>query len=145
MAESLFTEEDKKTIIEAIKKAELSTSGEIQVHIEMFCTESVLDRATEIFSILKMHKTALRNGVLIYLAVEDKKFAVIGDVGINNVVTDGFWNDIQNNMSERFKNHEFTLGLVESINKAAEQLKHHFPYQDDDINELPDEISFGAN
>ena len=145
MAESLFSEEDKKVIVEAIKRAELNTSGEIQVHIEKYCDEDVLDRAAEIFSILKMHKTALRNGVLIYLAVNDKEFAVIGDVGINNVVPEGFWNDIQNNMSERFKNHEFTLGLVEGINKTAEQLKAHFPYQDDDINELPDEISFGKN
>ena len=145
MAESLFTEDDKRRIVNAIKEAELNTSGEIQVHIEKFCPDDVLDRSAEIFSILKMHKTALRNSVLFYLAVNDKKFAIIGDVGINNVVPEGFWDDIKNNMSERFQNHEFTLGLVEGISRTGEQLKAHFPYQEDDINELPDEISFGKN
>jgi len=145
MVEEIFTEEEKKKIVGAIKNAELNTSGEVQVHIEKFCSEDVLDRATEIFSILKMHKTALRNGVLIYLAVNDKKFAIIGDVGINQVVPEGFWDVIKNNMSERFKNHEYILGLVEGITRTGEQLKSHFPYQDDDINELPDEISFGKN
>lgn len=141
----LFTKEEEQRIKQAIMNAELDTSGEIRVHIENTCNGDVMDRAAYVFEKLKMHKTKLRNGVLIYLAVKNRKFAIIGDKGINEVVPDNFWDDIKRNMLNSFRNNEFTNGIAEAIHMAGKQLKSHFPYQSDDKNELSDEISFGRN
>ncbi|WP_016777436.1 TPM domain-containing protein [Anaerophaga thermohalophila] len=143
MAINMFTEEQKAGIVNAIKEAELNTSGEIRVHIEKNCPEDVLDRAAFIFEKLKMHKTKLRNGVLFYLAVKDRKFAILGDAGINAKVPEGFWDNIKDTMLNHFKNGEFARGLSEGIKMTGEQLKEHFPWKSDDVNELSDEISFG--
>lgn len=142
-ARNFFTSEQKMAITDAIKQAELNTSGEIRVHIEDKCKGDVLDRASFIFEKLKMHKTQLRNGVLFYLAVKNKKFAILGDAGINAVVPGDFWNEIKNTITDFFKQEQYAEGLAKGIIMAGEQLKSHFPYQSDDINELPDDISFG--
>ncbi|MDX5478178.1 TPM domain-containing protein [Fontibacter flavus] len=144
MAKHLFSQEEREIITAAIKAAELETSGEIQVHIENHCGDNVLDRAAEIFETLKMHQTQERNAVLFYLAVEDHQFAILGDCGINRVVPANFWENIKNEMVIHFKNKDFTEGLRLGIEMCGQQLKSHFPYnQEGDINELPDEISFG--
>jgi len=135
--------ENEKLIVQAIEGAEHETSGEIRVHIENKCKEDVLDRAAWLFKKLKMHETKDRNGVLIYLSVNDRKFAIIGDSGINKVVPEGFWNDIKEMMIGHFIKGEFATGLINGIEKAGEQLKQYFPWQTDDVNELPDEISYG--
>ncbi|MBT3383538.1 MAG: TPM domain-containing protein [Prolixibacteraceae bacterium] len=140
-----FTEENKLQITNAIRVAETNTSGEIRVHIESKCKGDVLDQAAYVFEKLEIHKTELRNGVLFYLAVEDHKFAILGDAGINQKVPGDFWESIKNEMLEKFKEGLFSEGLAEGIVKAGEQLQAHFPYQDDDVNELSDEISFGEN
>lgn len=139
----LISEEDEKAIVAAIKEAELNTSGEVQVHFESHCKGDVLDRAAAVFSTLKMHKTKLRNGVLFYMAIKDHKFAILGDAGINKVTPDDFWENIKEMMRGHFVKGEIAAGVCEGIKMAGEQLKDHFPYQDDDINELPDEVSFG--
>ncbi|WP_200975154.1 TPM domain-containing protein [Echinicola sp. 20G] len=144
MAEKLFTKAEKDQIVAAIKAAELETSGEIQVHLENHCKGEVLDRAADVFAMLKMHKTKLRNGVLFYLAVEDHKLAILGDGGINNVVPDNFWESIKEAMIKHFKKEQFAEGLITGIRMSGEALKEHFPYDGDtDENELSDEISFG--
>jgi uncharacterized membrane protein len=135
--------EKEKLIKEAIERAEHQTSGEIRVHIESRCREAVLDRTAWLFKKLKMHETKERNGVLIYLSVNDRKFAIIGDTGINKVVPEGFWNDIKVMMTDHFVRGEFATGLINGIEKAGEHLKQYFPWQEDDINELSNEISFG--
>ncbi len=145
MAKDEFTKEQKDRIIASIKTAEKLTSGEIQVHIDTHCKKEVMDRAAEVFAILKMHKTKLRNGVLFYLAIKDHKFAILGDAGINKAVPANFWDHIKEKMLEYFKEEKITEGLCHGIEMAGEALKNHFPIQDDDINELPDEISFGNN
>ncbi len=145
MAKGFFSEIDQEKIVNAIKEAEKNTSGEVRVHIENRCKNIVLDRASEVFAVLKMHKTDLRNGVLFYLAVEDKKFAILGDAGINAVVPANFWDEIKSECLEQFREGKFADGLAEGITKAGSQLKAHFPYQTDDINELPDDISFKEN
>ena len=137
-----FTEEQKHRITDAIKSAELDTSGEIRVHIEADCKEDVLDRASHIFEKLEIHKTEKRNGVLFYLSINDRKFAILGDAGINSVTPDDFWEDIKNTVIKHFKNSEFDLGLSTGIEMTGKALKEHFPYQSDDVNELSDEISF---
>jgi len=140
---SFFTEEQKLQVKNAIRVAETNTSGEIRVHIEKNCKEDVLDRAAYIFKKLEIHKTELRNGVLFYLAIEDRKFAILGDAGINQKVPMDFWDKIKENAIANFKEGQFAKGLTDGILKAGEQLKAHFPYQKDDVNELSDEISFG--
>jgi uncharacterized membrane protein len=141
-ASDFFSKEEKEQLMSAIAKAELQTSGEIRIHIESSCKIDVLDRAAFIFKKLKMHMTNLRNGVLIYLAIEDRKFAIIGDAGINKVVPTNFWDDIKNIMANHFQKGEFVEGLTHGTLMAGEQLKKNFPHQEDDINELSNDISF---
>jgi len=138
-----FTEENKLQIANAIRAAETNTSGEIRVHIEKHCREDVLDRAAFWFEKLEMHKTELRNGVLFYLAIEDHKFAILGDAGINMKVPADFWNETKDIVISRFKEGAFADGLSAGIIKAGEQLKAHFPYKTGDVNELSNDISFG--
>jgi uncharacterized membrane protein len=142
-ASDFFSKDDQKKIEEAVKQAEHKTSGEIRVHIDTRCKGDVLDAATRVFATLGMHKTKLRNGVLIYLALQDKKFAIIGDAGINQKVPANFWDNIKNDMLEHFLKSEFTAGLIHGISMSGAQLKQHFPHEKNDVNELPDEISFG--
>lgn len=141
-AEDFFTIEEKQAITNAIGEAERNTSGEIRLHVENRCKIDVLDRAAYIFGKLNMHETAQRNGVLFYLAVDDRKFAIIGDSGINKAVPANFWDVIKGTMLALFKEGKFAEGLTTGICMAGEQLKTNFPYQTDDINELSDEISF---
>jgi uncharacterized membrane protein len=144
MAVKLFSPEQKAQIVAAIKAAETQTSGEIQVHIESRCKGSVLDRAAQVFETLKMYQTKERNGVLVYLAVEDHKFAILGDAGINAVVPANFWESTKDLMADFFRQGKFTEGLIEGIHHAGEQLKAHFPFDSqNDQNELSDEVSFG--
>ena len=138
-----FTPEQKKRINQAIRNAELNTSGEIRVHLERQCKGEVLDRAAYLFEKLSMHKTALRNGILFYLAVDNHKFAILGDAGINSVTEENFWDEIRNKVMEEFSEERFVEGLEAGILMTGEKLKKHFPYQEGDVNELPDEISFG--
>jgi uncharacterized membrane protein len=141
-ASSFFSKEQQAQILASVKEAELETSGEIRVHIESTVKGDVLDRAAWLFKKLGMHKTADRNGVLFYLAVKDRKFAIIGDAGINAKVPAGFWNDVSELLQKNFREGKFTEGLSEGILLAGKHLKAHFPYTLDDTNELPDEISF---
>lgn len=143
-AVNFFSKEEKEIIKAAVKEAELNTSGEIRVHIDNLCKEDVLDRAAWWFAKLEMHKTEQRNGVLFYLAVKDHKFAILGDAGINAVTPENFWDTIKEHMLSQFKEGAFAMGLQEGILKAGQALKEHFPYQDDDVNELSDDISFGG-
>lgn len=145
MAKDFFSSEEQKRILDTIAEAERNTSGEIQVHLENRCKEEVLDRAAEVFAILNMHKTVQRNGVLFYLAIRDKKFAILGDMGINEKVPDDFWNNIKDHLQRLFSEGRFTEGLCDGIRMAGEQLSLHFPFHKDDINELPDDLSFGNN
>ena len=140
-----LSKQEKEQITLAIKEAELNTSGEIRLHLEKNCKEDALDKASYWFKELKMHKTKARNGVLFYLAIEDKKFAILGDVGINSVTPDDFWENIRSEILDYFKENKFTDGLSKGISMAGEALKEKFPYQKDDVNELSDEISFGKN
>ena len=138
-----LSKEEQQQIVRAIQEAEKETSGEIRLHIEAKCKGDPLERAKIIFQKLKMHQTALRNGVIVYLATNDRKFAIWGDKGINEKVPENFWQDVKDLMAGHFKKNEFVTGLVKGITLIGEKLKEFFPYQKDDINELPDEISFG--
>lgn len=141
-AKTFFTAEQQQELINAIRNAELETSGEIRLHLEESCGDDVLDRAADVFRKLEMHKTELRNGVLIYLAVKDRQFAIIGDVGINEKVPENFWDEIKDDMVLHFKQGNYIRGLLNAIETSGIQLKHYFPRSTGDINEMSDEISF---
>ena len=144
-ANDFFTREEKDDIRQAILNAELDTSGEIRVHIENSVIGDVLDRAAYIFHKLGMQNTEQRNGVLIYLALKNRRFAIIGDSGINNAVPENFWTDIKTDMLNHFRENRFAEGLIEAIEETGKQLKKNFPYQRQDVNELSDDISFGKD
>jgi uncharacterized membrane protein len=143
--ENFFSAEEKQSLLDAIAQAELNTSGEIRLHMEGNCKIDVLDRAAYIFEKLEMNKTEQRNGVLFYLAVHDRKFAILGDAGINKLVPLNFWDVIKETMLSYFKEGKFVDGLSKGILMAGEQLKANFPFQKEDVNELSDEISFNKN
>ncbi|HSV76506.1 MAG TPA: TPM domain-containing protein [Bacteroidales bacterium] len=140
-ARKFFSGADESLIVQAIAKAESEISGEIRVHIDSEFKGDVLDRAAYIFKKLGMTKTIHRNGILFYLAVQSRKFAVIGDKGINQKVQEGFWEAITDSMAEQFKQGNFAAGLAEGIEKAGVELKKHFPAEKNNLNELTDEIS----
>ncbi|MBN2215568.1 MAG: TPM domain-containing protein [Bacteroidales bacterium] len=139
-----FNEEEKTKIIRAVREAERNTSGEIRVHIETKCIGDVLDRAAYVFGKLGMHKTRLRNGLLFYMVIDDRKFAILGDAGINKVVPEDLWDDIKNLVLDYFKIGEFAEGITKGILLAGEKIKQYFPYRQGDLNELPDDISYGS-
>ncbi|APZ46202.1 hypothetical protein BW723_07785 [Polaribacter reichenbachii] len=141
--EAFLTKEEEQEIIEAIRIAEKNTSGEIRVHIEATTDKDHYERSLEVFHLLKMNNTKDENAVLIYVAVNDKKFVIYGDKGINKVVPKDFWNSTKDIMQNHFKNANFKQGIVDGILKAGEELKAHFPWQIDDENELSNEISKG--
>lgn len=140
---ALFTLLQREDIRQAVLNAELDTSGEIRVHVEQNCAGDALDRAAYLFAKLGMHKTELRNGVLFYLAVDNRKFAVIGDIGINSRVPENFWDDVKLVLLNHFREGRFCDGLIEGIGLVGVKLKEHFPFKKDDVNELPDEVTFG--
>ena len=133
-------------LIAAIRQAEITTSGEIRVHLEDTCpTPEPLDRAAQVFGELNMHKTAARNGVLFYLAWQSRQFAVIGDSAINAAVSDDFWETTKETVLDQFRHENYVLGLERGIKMVGEQLKRYFPYNAaTDQNELDDSISFGG-
>ena len=141
--DDFLTKEEEQAIVEAIGNAEKATSGEIRVHIEKTTSLAPFDRALEVFYNLKMNETKEQNGVLIYLAVEDKTFAICGDKGINDVVAEDFWDNTKNIMGNHFKSGNFKQGLINGILEAGDQLKKYFHFQENDTDELSNEISKG--
>lgn len=141
--EEFLTTQEEQEIVEAIQTAEKNTSGEIRVHLEKTTSIDAFDRALEVFHLLGMDKTKLKNGVLIYLAVKDKSFVICGDEGINDVVENDFWDTTKDTMVAHFKQANFKQGLIDGILKAGKQLETYFPYEEGDENELSNEISKG--
>lgn len=139
---ALFNDQEQMLIREAIEAAENLTSGEIRICVEKTCKESTLDRASKYFKKLGMGKTIHKNGVLIYLALEDRKFAIIGDTGINQLVPVDFWNTIKEAMVGLFKQNRMADGVIIGIQMAGEKLKTYFPRLADDQNELSNDIVF---
>ena len=141
--EDFLSPDQEQQIVAAIRSAEKTTSGEIRVHLEKHTDLDVLDRAAEVFHWLKMDNTIQRNGVLIYVAVEDRSFAIYGDKGINAVVEKNFWQNTKDLILQHFKEANFTKGLVEGILLAGKELQTYFPWDHNDTNELSNEISKG--
>jgi uncharacterized membrane protein len=136
-----FSAEQEQDLMLAIRRAEEHTSGEIRVHFEAKCPGDAFKRGLEVFTMLEMHKTKLRNGVLFYIAMETQKFAIIADQGIHEKVTEGFWNEIRDEMASFFRQNNLIEGLKIGVVKAGKALKDYFPFEDGDINELSDQIT----
>jgi len=141
--EDFLSAEEEQEIINAIRIAEQNTSGEIRIHIEETSQTEVLEHAMEVFHYLKMDNTKLQNGVLIYIAVEDRTFVIYGDKGINNVVPSDFWDSTKDLVQSYFKAGNFKQGLIEGVLKAGSELEKHFPWHHKDTDELSNEISRG--
>ncbi|TMI81564.1 MAG: TPM domain-containing protein [Bacteroidetes bacterium] len=140
-----FTDEDKQLIVEAVQHAEQRTSGEIRVFVEHRCRYvNAIDRAIEIFENLQMHKTQLRNAVLVYVAIKDRQLAVFGDEGIHEKVGNEYWAGEVVKMIHAFNRENIAQGIAQCVKNIGEALCTHFPYdKDTDKNELPDDIVFG--
>lgn len=141
--ERFLSASDEAEVIDAIRKAEQNTSGEIRLHLEPHTDLDPFDRAVEVFDNLHMGNTKQSNGVLIYLAVTDHTLVILGDKGINDVVPHDFWESTKDIIIGHFKNGNIKQGLVEGILKAGQQLKIHFPFIKGDSDELSNEISRG--
>ena len=141
--EDFLSKSEEAAIVEAIRLAEKNTSGEIRVHLEKETSIAPIERAVEVFHELKMDVTELRNGVIIYVAVNSKQFAIYGDKGINDKVADDFWDCTKDIMQNHFKSSNNVAAFIEGIHNAGEQLKKHFPFQENDTDELSNEISRG--
>ena len=142
----IFNQEEQEKIEHAISLAENLTSGEIRLVVERRVHDKeAIDLAKDYFEKLKMHQTALRNGVLIYLATDDHQFAIIGDAGIDQKVPEDFWESTKDLMLGSFRKGDYVSGLIAGIEKAGEQLGRYFPGRSDDVNELPNDIYFGKS
>ena len=143
LVEDFLTTNEENEVIEAIRKAEKNTSGEIRVHIENKCPYNIEKRVIDVFHFLKMDNTKLQNGVLFYISISDRCFSIYGDKGINNVVPDNFWESTKNLVTSHFQKGSFKQGLVEGILKAGKVMEEFFPWHHFDNDELPNEISKG--
>lgn len=141
--EEFLTAEEENDIVNAIVEAEKNTSGEIRVHIESTSKIDHFSRAQQIFHFLKMDNTKEGNGVLLYVAVDDKKFVIYGGEGIDRAVPKGFWDTTKDAIASHFKKGKFKQGIVEGVLMAGKELQTHFPWQQNDTNELNDAISKG--
>ena len=137
-----FSKKEKQAIEAAIQTAELNTSGEIRVHLERKAREPFFEHAQEIFERIGMTNTKDRNGVLVFIGLASRRFAILGDDGIHQRVPEGFWDGIVSQMGVAFKDDRFADGIIQAVHRIGEQLQEFFPYQRDDVNELPDAISF---
>ena len=140
--EEFLSPKEEEEVVEAIRMAEKETSGEIRVHIEKsHGTQDIFERAMEVFYLLKMDNTKQENGVLIYVAIDDRDFVIYGDKGINGVVPNDFWESTKDIIVSHFKTGNYKQGLIDGILKAGDQLNKHFPWNKDNTNELSNTIS----
>lgn len=136
-----FSKKEKEQIMAAVREAEKNTSGEIRLHLEYKVKGEVFGHAKRVFQKIGMTRTAQRNGVLIFMATKNKKFAVLGDVGINEKVPEGFWHDVGEIMEKHFKQNRFAEGICEALLRIGIKLKEYFPCKKNDQNELSNNIS----
>ncbi len=138
-----FSADEEKHLVEVVAAVEKTTSAEIRVHVDRYCKGDPMLKAVNVFSHLKMDQTEDRNGVLIFVALDDRKFAIYGDEGINQKVPDGFWESTRDHMLAEFQDGHMVEGISKGLTEAGSQLAKHFPVNPDDTNELSNEISYG--
>ena len=135
---------DHNRIVEAIRRVETASRGEVRVHVAKEKVEDARAAAAAQFDKLAMSATTERNGVLVYVAPASQRFAVIGDAAIHQLCGEAFWNEVALAMEGAFREGHFTEGIVEAVRRVGEALARHFPrLGGTDVNELPDEVSEG--
>ena len=132
---------DSDRIVKAIAEAEKRSSGEVRVHVTRRKPDNLEDRAKRRFELLGMTKTAQRNGVLIYIAPNLRRFHILGDSAIHEKIGDAFWKETAAEIEVHFRKGDFTEGIVRGIAIVGEVLAAHFPRSAGDVNELPDEVT----
>jgi uncharacterized membrane protein len=132
---------DHDRIVAAIAEAEKKTSAEIRVHVTRHKPKDLEERAKRRFELLGMTRTAHRNGVLIYIAPNLRRFRILGDAGIHEKCGDDFWKETAGELESHFRKGQFTEGLVHGIGKVGKLLADHFPREAADREELPDEVT----
>lgn len=143
MAKLPLTDVEEALIIASISYAEHKTSGELRVHMEPSCKGDAYARAVAVFEELKMHQTEARNGVLIYIAFDSKKYAIVGDSGIHQKLGEIYWEEVKKNLQSNFKNGNIAAAITIAVIDIGHQLSAHFPFRKNDTNELSNEISKG--
>lgn len=138
---ALFSDDDLEAITRAVAEAEGHTSAEVRVHLDHSCEGDALQRAIKVFERLGMHRTAARNGVLVYISVTDRKLAVIGDKGIHERVGEAYWQGLVAAVRERLRQQQSRDGLIHAVAEVGRELGRHFPRRPDDKNELPNKVS----
>ncbi|HEY0975946.1 MAG TPA: TPM domain-containing protein [Flavobacteriales bacterium] len=142
-ADEFLSDAERQRVKEAVRKAEALTSGEVRVHLDETIEEGVLDHAAYVFEELGMHRTAERNGVMIYVSVPSHRVAVIGDSGIHARLEQGFWQEVLDEIIVHFRQGRYADGLCAGVQRVGERLAKHFPRSSNDVNELDDDISIG--
>ncbi|MCB0273220.1 MAG: TPM domain-containing protein [Calditrichaeota bacterium] len=137
----ILSKAQKERVVAAIRQAEKNTSGEIRVHLEKRCSGNPLERAARVFNKLGMEKTALRNGILLYIATHSRRCAVYADQGIFEKVDPQAWEGVLETLLPGLKKAEIELGIETAVFRIGEILRQFFPHQSDDKNELSDDIS----
>jgi uncharacterized membrane protein len=138
-----FRSDEEKHLVEAVAAVEKTTAAEIRIHVDRYCKGDPMLKAVNIFSHLKMEQTENRNGVLIFVAIDDRKFALYGDEGINKKVPKGFWESTRDKMLDEFQQGRMVEGISKGVLEAGKQLAKHFPQKPEDTDELSNEISYG--
>ena len=141
-ANGFLTEEESTRIEQAIAEVELTTSAEVKVVVLRYCWDDIYVKAARIFSKFRLDKTELRNCVLVMLVVTNQEYLIYGDEGIHEKVGDGFWDDVRDEMLTHFVCDHFGDGLVHAVHRVGEKLADYFPYQTDDVDEIPNEVIF---
>jgi uncharacterized membrane protein len=140
----LLTEAEKQQLVQAIRESERLTSGEIRLYVESHCKfVNPMERAKEVFLQLNMGNTQRRNGVILYIALKDRQFAILGDKGIHEKVGSEFWVKEAELLISHFTRNDIVGGIDACIREIGESLCRYFPFEGGDENELPDDIVMG--
>ena len=140
---AILSDDDLEAVTRAVAEAERHTSAEVRVHLDHSCEGDALQQAIKVFERLGMHRTAARNGVLVYISVTDRKLAVIGDKGIHERVGAAYWQGLIAAVRQRLRQQQPRDGLLHAIAEVGRELCRHFPRRPDDKNELPNHVSLG--
>jgi uncharacterized membrane protein len=140
---ALLSDEDLEAIARAVVEAEGRTSAEVRVHLDHSCEGDALQQAIKVFERLGMHRTAARNGVLVYISVTDRKLAVIGDKGIHERVGEAYWQGLVAAVRERLRQQQPRGGLIHALAELGRELGRHFPRRPGDNNEISNQVSLG--